>query len=320
MTTSNSGKDFRKEFKRYARKRVRDLGSTFEKVVERLDTEAVHEFRKTTRLLQTIVDAFGIRGKSPRTVKIRRRLQRCRHALSEWRDCDVILVELKKARRMARTKGERQCWSQVAERVAKQRRRSMKKFLRNHRSLKIKAVGAKAKEMVAKNTRTDSLMDDLRLYLQRGWTKWSSAIDDFSDKAAVPELHQVRIKTKTLRYAIELSNRFYPDHHLERANRWLKDIQDRVGAWHDELMLGRRALETFAGSRTPRDPGAINVIRQAKEKEIALAESARSFILSIRKSSDYRLLQRALSASVYAMTDGSDPAEIAADSITGPIQ
>jgi CHAD domain-containing protein len=163
-------------------------------------------------------------------------------------------------------------------------------------------------------------MDDLRLYLQRGWTKWSSAIDDFSDKAAVPELHQVRVKTKTLRYAIELSNRFYPDHHLERANRWLKDIQDRVGAWHDELMLGQCALETFSGSRTPRDPGAINVIRQAKEKEIALAESARSFILSIRKSGDYRLLRRALSASVYAMTDGSDPAGIAADSITGPIQ
>jgi CHAD domain-containing protein len=321
MATLHSGNEFRREFKRYARKRVRQLKSTLHEIVERMDTEAVHDFRKTTRHLQTIVDTCAIRGPSSRTMKIRRRLQKCRHALSQWRDCDVILVELKKARRIAHTKDDRQCWSEVAARVAKRRRRTMKKFLRRYRSLKVKAIAAKAMALVRKNARADSLMDNLRLYLERCWTRWSGAIDDFIDKAAVPELHQVRVKTKTLRYAIELSNRFYPDRHLERAGRWLEDFQNRVGEWHDELMLGQSALKTFSGSGAPRDPGAINVIREAKEKEIELAESARNFILSIRKTSDYRLLRRALSASVYAMTtNGSDAGTIVTDSITGPIQ
>jgi hypothetical protein len=83
-------------------------------------------------------------------------------------------------------------------------------------------------------------------------------------------------------------------------------------------MLGQRALETFSG--TPRDPIAIKVIREIKEKEIAMAESARSFISSIRRTEQYQRLKRLLSASVYAMINGRGPAAVATDSITGPIQ
>jgi CHAD domain-containing protein len=161
-------------------------------------------------------------------------------------------------------------------------------------------------------------MDNLRLLLQSGWKKWNGAIDDFVRNPATAELHAVRIKTKTLRYAIELSQQFYPDNHLESANEWLKDIQDRVGAWHDELMLSQNVLEAF--SKSPRDASAIKVLRELKEKEIAMAESARDFISSIRRTEKYQRLKRLLSASVYAMINGRDPAATATDNITGPLQ
>src|SRR5260370_23756803 len=133
-------------------------------------------------------------------------------------------------------------------------------------------------------------MDDLRLLLQRGWEKWNGAIDDFVGDATVSNLNAVRIKAKTIRYATQLSQRFYPDNHLDSASEWLKDIQDRIGAWHDEYMLGQRALETFSKARAARDPGTIKVIREIKEKEIAMAESSRTFIVSIRKTKgDHRL-------------------------------
>ena len=314
----NAAKKFEMEFVRHSSKRVRQLKSTFKEIIRRLDGEAVHDFRKATRELQTIVDACGIRRPSRKVTKIIRRLRRSRHALSEWRDSDVLLAELKKARRKARTKEERRCWAEIAERIAKQRRRALKKFSRKHKSLKVKATGNKAKALVKEKVKSEPMMDNLRRLLERSWNKWTGAIDAFVSKAAASELHEVRIKTKTLRYAIELSQKFYPDRELETASEWLKGIQDRVGAWHDELMLGRVALETF--SETPRDPSAIKVIRDTKEKEIALAESSRNYILSIRKMKDYQRLKRVLAASVYAMTNGRGPRDLEDESITGPIQ
>jgi len=234
--------------------------------------------------------------------------------LSDWRDSDVLIAEIKKARRKARTKEERQSWAEIV----KQRRRALKKFCNKHKSLKVEAVGNKAKTLVKKRVKSEPMMGNLRRLLERSWIKWNGAIDDFVSNAGAAELHQVRIKTKTLRYAIELSQKFYPDRELETASGWLKGIQDRVGAWHDELMLGRVALETF--SKTPRDPSAIKVIRDTKEKEIAMAESSRNYILSIRKMKDYQRLKRVLSASVYAMTDGKGPRDVESESITGPIQ
>lgn len=314
----NAAKKFETEFVRHASKRVRQLESTFKEIVRRLDGEAVHDFRRATRQLQTIVDACGIRRPSRRVIKIIRQLRRSRHALSEWRDSDVLLVELKKARRKARTKDERRCWAEIAERIVKQRRRALKKFCRKHKSLRVNATGDKAKALVKERVRSEPMMDNLRRLLERSWNKWTGAIDDFVGKAAAPELHEVRIKTKTLRYAIELSQKFYPDRELETASEWLKGIQDRVGAWHDELMLGRVALETF--SETPRDPSAIKVIRDTKEKEIAMAESSRNYILSIRKMKDYQRLKRVLSASVYAMRDGKGSRDLENENIMGPIQ
>lgn len=315
-----SGNELEKEFARYARKRVRQLKSAFKEVVEKLDSRAVHDFRKATRHLQTIVDAHGIHRPSRQTVKIRARLRRSRHALSEWRDCDVMLNELKKAQRKARTRDEQRCWSQVAERTAKQRQRAVRKFLRKQKSLKVGATAANVQALVRKEMRSESMMDDLRLLLQRAWEKWNGAIDDFVGDGTAAKLHAVRIKAKTLRYATELSQRFYPDNHLDTAREWLKDIQDRIGAWHDEFMLGQCALETFSGTRASRDPSAIKVIRETKEKEIAMAESSRNFILSIRKTKDYQKLRRLLSASVYAMANGSGPRDHTSDSIEGPIQ
>lgn len=303
---------------RDARRSVRKVKSIFKDVVEKRSSGAVHDFRKETRQLQTIIDACGIHRPSRSTIQIRRRLQKFRHALSAWRDGDVTLAELRKARRTARSIGERRCWLQVIEKTEKQRTCALKKFFRKYKSLRVGAAGARAKAIVRKRVHSESMMDNLRLLLERGWKKWNDAIDDFAGNPAALELHQVRIKAKTLRYAIDLSQKFYPDNQLENASDWLKGIQDRVGAWHDELMLSQRALETFSG--TPRDPSAIKVIRDIKEKEIVRAESARNFIVGIRKTSEYQRLRRHLAASVYAMADRPDSGALANGKIAGPIQ
>ena len=311
------GKKLEKKLYRHTRNGVRELQSTFTQIIEKSDSEAVHDFRKATRHLQAVVDAIGIRQPSRKTKKIRRRLQKCRYALGQWRDNEVVLKELKKTQRKARSRNERQCWSQVAKRTAKEHRRALKKFFRKYKSLGVPATGAKVKALVKKKIRSEAMIDNLRLLLERRWEKWNGAIDDFLRDSTAAKLHAMRIKAKTLRYSVALSQRIYPDNHLERLSEWLKEIQDRIGAWHDELLLGQRASETF--SRTPRDPDAIKIIREIKEKEIAMAESAREFISGIGKTRHYQRLQTLLSATVYAMKNGSDPGKLAAESIRGPL-
>src|SRR5260370_40524607 len=186
----NSRKDIEKEFVRYARKRVRQLESSFKQIVETSNANAVHDFRKATRHLQTVIDACGIHRPTRKPAQIRRRLQKCRHSLSGWRDSDAMLAELRKARRKARGTGERQCWLQVIERTAKQRRRALKKFFRKYKSLKVKDIGARAEALVKKRVQSKSMMNTLRLLLERGWNNGNAAIDDSIDGAAAPERYQ----------------------------------------------------------------------------------------------------------------------------------
>src|SRR5260370_37263835 len=110
-------------------------------------------------------------------------------------------------------------------------------------------------------------MDDLRLLLQRGWEKWNGAIDDFVGDATAANLDAVRIKAKTIRYATQLSQRFSPDNHLDSAIEWLKDIQDTIGASHDEYMLRQHALQTFSSARASLDTGDMHGLRTMNETQ-----------------------------------------------------
>jgi hypothetical protein len=314
--TVSVSKDLRKEFSRQTRKRVRDLKDTFKDAVRQADSNAIHEFRKTTRHLQTIVDACGIRSNSRRVEKLRDRLRQIRHAGSDWRDSDVMIEEVSKARRKTSAKADRRCWARVAKRTAKQRRRAIRNFVRQCKSRVVKKTGAKIRALVKRNTRSEPLMDELRLLLQHAWEKWNASINDFVSQSTATRLHNVRIKTKTLKYAIDLNQRFFPDRDLEKANLWLTDIQDRVGAWHDEFMLGRFALKTFRRKRSARDPAAVKIIRRIKEREIILAESARRFISNIGDSRDYAQLHRVLAAEIFAM---SEPSANGTDSLAAPL-
>jgi CHAD domain-containing protein len=316
----SSSKKFGRELAHYTSKNVRRLNRSFENVLDTRDVEAVHDFRKATRNLQTVIDACAAERTSHRARKLRTRLKDYRHALSDWRDSDVMLVELKNSRRRAHTAAEKRCWSKLTEQTSTRRKKTIKRFLGKSGSLKIKAAGADAKKLVADRIQSESLIGNLRLLLRRCWENWNRSIEDFVRRPGAPELHAVRIKAKTLRYGINLQQRFYPDRRLEHAAEWLKDVQDKVGAWHDESTFAQRALEAFSKTKDPRNEQMVKLIRDIKEKELRMAESTSEFIASLRQRSEYRILHRLLSASVYAMANGRDPYAGALETIEGPIQ
>src|SRR5947208_16452853 len=90
-----------KELMHYAAKRSRKLNKTLQIIIKRKDTDAVHDFRKTTRDLQCLVDVCRIRRSTRRTKKLRCDLQSWRHALSAWRDGDVMIKLVEQAEQRA---------------------------------------------------------------------------------------------------------------------------------------------------------------------------------------------------------------------------
>ena len=113
-----TNKRFGKELAHYARKNVRPLKHSFDDVIDTASADAVHDSRKATRNLQTVIDACAARRPSHKTRRLRTQLKECRHALSDWRDSDVLLVELKKSERRAYSPAERRCWSKLTEHTA----------------------------------------------------------------------------------------------------------------------------------------------------------------------------------------------------------
>jgi CHAD domain-containing protein len=229
-----------------------------------------------------------------------------------------MLAELKKVQRDPGVRGERPYWRELTRQTEKEHRRAAKKFLKRRKSFDVKRTASRIKQAAKKEHRSERIMEDLGALLEGGWSKWLSSIDNFIDEKTATALHRVRIKSKALRYALDLTLRLYPDSELQRDSNWLKEIQDQIGAWHDELALGQRALKTFA--KLPRDAKALKVIRRIKEKEIRLAEAAQKFIVSVRADADYKRLRRRLSASVFAMSNGNRRAQRTSEQLPGTME
>jgi CHAD domain-containing protein len=299
-------RELSEELIHYAAKRSRKLNKTLQIIVRSKDAEAVHEFRKATRDVQCLVDACRIRRSTRRAKRIRSDLQSWRHALSAWRDGDVMIKLVEQAQKKAQRTYEREAWPTIAETTAKQRKRAMKKFLRDADLRKMRNLRTEIKALVKNRARVEPMADNVAQLLQQAWQKLHFAIDEFERVPGVINLHAVRIKAKSLRYALQLRQRFYPNKKLEDSSVLLKEIQDRIGDWHDELMLSALVRSTLSESHAISDPNAAKVTEGIKEQEIVMAESARRYLLTMQETEQYKRLRRIVSAAIYATSNDDD--------------
>ena len=216
-----------------------------------------------------------------------------------------MLRDLRKARKNAHDKINRHNWSMVIKRTVKARDKAIRNFLRKRKNLKIGKTVSAVRSLIDRELRPKAIMGDLQALMRRTWEKWNQTVDACLADNGTAALHPVRIKTKSLRYAVELSAQFYPDSELEAMSSWLKRVQDRVGAWHDEFTLSERARETLSKPIKKPDTRGLKLVKRLKEREIEMAEDARRYITSIRRSENFIRLQKRFSASVYAMSNGS---------------
>ena len=251
--------------RRLLRKRVKKFVALAPEVRADANPKTVHDARVWSRRLQQAVSAFFPKPRSGKVRRLRRTPRRIRRMLGEWRNCDVLLEIVARQQRRTRSEAKGRAWAFVRDYLLQKRTKEVarvgKKLLRqdlgNYAALAQKLIDRSPDES------PEILMQRLCNSVQGAWTQWQSAHTRAEETRAVNDLHAFRIATKDLRYRTEL---LYDVGHrqLKAQLKWLADLQDAIGVWHD-----RQVFHEAVAAAVGRADTLLNELQSAR---ILLAE------------------------------------------------
>lgn len=225
------------------------------------DPEAIHDIRVASRRLQQVlVLLYPAPAREIR--RVRRRIRRCRRALSEVRNCDVLIQRVEKSLLRKRTT-RREAWESVRDYLRERRSQSYLKALRKLGKLNLASLYVSLKVHLAPNGTApdfrqpgplDPGTNDLAVgqFYERVTEALASLWQDFETQITeslcdpkAPALHSVRISAKRLRYLIEVVREFNVPGSRE-ALVWLRRLQRHLGDWHDLEVMEQMMTEMVA--------------------------------------------------------------------------
>ena len=242
-------------------------------VLETDEPEAIHKMRVTTRRAQAALDL--LEGEL-RVRKLKRRLREWRQMLSRVRNYDVFLLLIEKE--VTRSRPAYRAQFELVKSIFQKRRahradRARKYFEKIKVNSVARELGLPIAQLVTKavDASVESHEVDKARQAHAG-SKKSFAIDEqkvaehvadrleqrvaeFHTLAAqahpatrAEELHQLRIAAKRVRYLLEIISQMgYGE--ATRAVAWLRNIQDRIGDWHDLESLEEEIIEIVSHRR-----------------------------------------------------------------------
>ena len=232
-------------------------------VLETDEPEAIHKMRVTTRRAQAALDL--LEGEL-RVRKMKRRLREWRQMLSRVRNYDVFLMLIEKE--VTRSRPAYRAQFELVKSIFQKRRAHRAEKARKYfEKIKVDSIATElglpiakpATEAVeAKQTATGSkkrfAINEQRVAAHVA-DRLEQRVSEFHTLAAqahpatrAEELHQLRIAAKRVRYLLEIISQMgYGD--ATRAVAWLRNIQDRIGDWHDLESLEEEIIEIISHRR-----------------------------------------------------------------------
>ncbi len=225
------------------------------KVLRGEDPEAIHDIRVASRRLQQFLDLI-YPPPAPREVRrLRRRIRRCRRALGEVRNCDVLLQRVERSLSSQRN-SRREIWETARDYLRGRRADSFDKALRNLSKTNVAALYVGLKEHLSVNGAGPKQGDSGQLLpgprasdapqfyervsgsMDTAWRDFVEKVEESHRQSQASTLHGVRIAAKRLRYLVEVLEEFDVPGSRE-SFAWLRGLQQHLGDWHDlEVMEG----------------------------------------------------------------------------------
>jgi CHAD domain-containing protein len=236
------------------------------------DPDAIHDMRVASRRLQQVLDLI-FPNPLPREVRrLRRKIRRCRQALGEVRNCDVLLQQV--GGRLTRHRcSNREAWIAVKQHLQERRSESFAKAIRKLSKVNLAVLYMRTKGLldrlkpITENTQVSHPLGqpnvaDSEPFPQRlaqalvgVWSEFEQQVAASHREATASSIHAARIGAKRLRYLLEVESQFaIPG--SAGALAWLKKIQECLGDWHDmevleEMTIGMISKPEFLRDQLP---------------------------------------------------------------------
>jgi CHAD domain-containing protein len=277
---------------------------------------AIHDLRVASRRLQEVLDLLYPAPRPQEIQKLRRKLQRARRALSEVRNCDVLLERVGAA--LARKRlSHGEAWEVLGPYLNERRTAAAAKGLRKLTKINLAAfylhvkrhiaaggqasgqpapVGAPAEtsgsaQVIAFPDGEETFHGRLAKALERDWQAFDAQVSASHGNQHAPLIHQVRIAAKRLRYLIEVVHEFEVDGSGE-VLAWLRRLQQHLGNWHDLEILEQMTIEMIGRPKFLRDhlDTAMKVERLILRNRGSKKRLVQRYLGMTLASDDYRRL------------------------------
>ncbi|MCL5006343.1 MAG: CHAD domain-containing protein [Acidobacteria bacterium] len=239
------------------------------KVLQGDDPNAVHDLRVATRRLQQVLDLMFPSPRPREIRKLRRRLKRCRSALSEVRNCDVLLDRVDSALARKRT-ARREARSAIRDYLVARRSAKFEKALPRLTGVNLADLYVRMKDCLlgrdaaisdgegADRHPNAGIPTDGQFHSRIGENLkavWEALEDQIAQSQRQPEaaaFHRVRIAAKRMRYLAEVIHAFGVQGSPE-VLIWLRSLQKHLGHWHDLVVFEETVIEMLADPDFLRD-------------------------------------------------------------------
>lgn len=236
----------------YVRHKLRALRSAERNVLEKGDSDAIHDMRVAIRRIRsTLLEMEEMDAFQTATVhKLRKRLGSVARNLGVVRDFDIILERIAKQFQQDVSRSELTSDEAIARIVAQLQRRRQDAYISVRREIKRAKFARLLERLQRFEVTRDSSNATAQCALTRAyaggalWTRYEALIRHESaiDLGDTSEMHQARIAAKRLRYSLEL---FAPalGTGVEPLRRALIAFQERFGALQDTIVTLRTLTE-----------------------------------------------------------------------------
>ena len=242
-------------------------------VLETDEPEAIHKMRVTTRRSQAALDL--LEGEL-RVRKLKRRLREWRQMLSRVRNYDVFLMLIEKEvtrsrpayraqfelvksifqkRRAHRAEKARKYFEKIrVDSIATELGLTIAQPVTGAADASVESHKAHGVKHAAKGSQKSFAIDEQKVAahiadrLKQRVTEFHTLAAQAHPATRAEELHQLRIAAKRVRYLLEIISQMgYGDG--TRAIAWLRNVQDRIGDWHDLESLEEEIIEIVSHRR-----------------------------------------------------------------------
>jgi CHAD domain-containing protein len=276
------------------------------KVLKGDDAGAIHDMRVASRRLQQVLDLLYPKPRPPEYRRLRRQIRRCREALGDVRNCDVLLDFV--GRSLARKRSaRREAWTAVQHFLLVRRTKYFLQAMRKVGKINLAVFYVNLKDFLLDEKSHDresehlhhgsgvlppSFAQDLTAGLETTWKGFEEQIAQ-SHRHSRPEvIHAARIATKRLRYLLEVFHEFAVPGSAD-ALTWLRQLQTHLGDWHDLEVLEQTMIEMLARPEFLREhlPLAMEVERLILRNRQNKVEFEEKYVRMSRGSVEMRRLK-----------------------------